>query len=140
MMAPCAGAAAASARTAARSGIRRLGRSIVGFNTTTGRMVAVLPRMRQTARPTRPGRRGAELELADVHRLGALLPLLLLVGDLRALGEGPIPVTDDAREVDEEVTAALIGRDEAETLFVAEPLDRPGAHALLRPFFFGTRT
>ena len=57
-----------------------------------------------------------------------LVALLLLVGDLGTLGERPIAVSRDAREMDEQVAAALVGRDEAEALVVAEPLDRAGTH------------
>src|SRR3954454_17334790 len=76
------------------------------------------------------------LDLLDVDGLGALVAHLLLVGDLRALGEAPIAVADDARVVDEQVPAALIGRDEAESLVVAEPLHGSGGHAADPPYFF----
>src|SRR5215207_5534955 len=55
----------------------------------------------------------------------ALLSVLLVVGDLRSLGQRAVAVADDPREMDEQVSAALIGRDEAESLVVGEPLDRP---------------
>src|SRR5262245_37277168 len=67
-------------------------------------------------------------ELLDVYGLRALVALLLFVGDLCTLGERAIAVARDAREVDEEVTASLVGRDEPEALVVAEPLDRTGTH------------
>src|SRR3954470_10167579 len=75
------------------------------------------------------------LDLLDVDGLGALVAHLLFVGDLRSFGEGAIPVADDARVVDEEVSAALIGRDEAEALVVAEPLHGSGGH--MQPVLHG---
>src|SRR5215210_6043993 len=72
---------------------------------------------------------GTRLELYDVDRLGSLVALLSVVGDLRSLGEGAVAVTRDAAEVDEQVAIAVIGRDEPEALLVAEPLDRSGCHA-----------
>src|SRR3954451_1581486 len=91
-------------------------------------LVGRIPALNTTHPPgLRAGR--AELELGDVDRLRALVALLLVVGDLRALRERPVAVARDAAEVDEQVPAALIGRDEAEALVVAEPLDRPGAHS-----------
>src|SRR5829696_2144875 len=83
-----------------------------------------------------PGLRPAS-ELRDVDRLRPLVALFLVVGDLRALGERAVTVSRDAAEVDEQVAAALIGRDEAEALVVAEPLDRPGAHSC---FYLAGRT
>src|SRR4029079_9610780 len=91
----------------------------------------------------RAGRRGAlsgipafntrtpprlRLDLCDVDRLGTLVAVLLLIGDLRALGEGPIAVAVDPGEVDEEVPSPFVRRDEPEPLVVREPLDRSGAH------------
>src|SRR5262249_21760846 len=68
------------------------------------------------------------LDLADVHRLGPLVAGFLLVGDARALGQRAVAVGIDARVMDEEVAAALVGRDEAEALVVAEPLHGAGRH------------
>src|SRR5688572_28760027 len=76
----------------------------------------------------RPGLLCSELQLQHVDGLGALVALLLFVGDLGAFDERAVAVARDAREVDEQVAAALVGRDEAESLVVAEPLDRAGAH------------
>src|SRR5436305_12625396 len=76
------------------------------------------------------------LDLLDVDGLGALVAHLLFVGDLRALGEAPIAVADDARVVNEQVSAALIGRDEAEALVVAEPLHGSGGH--MQPVLHGS--
>src|SRR4051794_13671341 len=84
-----------------------------------------IPALNTTARP---GLRDVSSELRYVDRLRALVALLLVVGDLRAFGERAVAVAGDAAEMDEQVPAALIGRDEAEALVVAEPLDRPGAH------------
>src|SRR4051794_31485902 len=58
----------------------------------------------------------------DVDGLRALVAVLGVVGDPRALSEGAEAVAVDARVVDEEVLAAFIGCDEAEALLVAEPL------------------
>src|SRR3954451_8308994 len=69
-----------------------------------------------------------ELDLLDVDGLGAFVARLLLVGDLGSLAQRAVAVAEDPAEVDEQVTAALVGRDEAEALVVAEPLDRPGTH------------
>src|SRR4051795_7498405 len=66
------------------------------------------------------------LQARDVDRLGALVALLLLVGDTRSLGQRAIPVRVDAAVMDEQVAVALVRRDEAEPLVVAEPLDGPG--------------
>src|SRR4051794_315393 len=78
----------------------------------------------------------AGLDLLDVDGLGALVAHLLFVRDLRSFGEGAIPVADDARVVDEQVSAALIGRDEAEALVVAEPLHGSGGH--MQPVLHGS--
>src|SRR3954447_4581623 len=68
------------------------------------------------------------LELLHVDRLGALVPVLLLVGDLGVLLEGAEALRVDARVVNEQVAAATVGRDEAVALLVVEPLDRSGWH------------
>jgi hypothetical protein len=60
---------------------------------------------------------------ADVRRLRALLPLARLELDLRALNEALEALAVDAAVVDEEVFAALVGRDEAVPIVVVEPLD-----------------
>src|SRR5262249_37806349 len=72
---------------------------------------------------------GRGLHLLDVDRLRPLRALLLLVGDLRALRERAVAVARDAAEMDEQVTPAIVGCDEAEALVVAEPLDGSGCHA-----------
>src|SRR3954470_8620385 len=71
------------------------------------------------------------LDLHDVDRLRALVAVLLFERHLGALAQRPIAVAVDPGEVDEEVTPALIGRDEAEAFFVREPLDRSGTHRSL---------
>src|SRR6185312_516205 len=70
-----------------------------------------IPALNTTARP---GLREVSSELRYVDRLRALVALLLVIGHLRALGERAVAVSGDAAEVDEQVSAALIGRDEAE--------------------------
>src|SRR3954469_5220481 len=69
-----------------------------------------------------------ELDLLDVDRLRALVARLLLVGDLRALGQGAEAAARDRGVMDEEVPAAVIRGDEAVALLVVEPLDRSGRH------------
>src|SRR3954463_12994427 len=68
------------------------------------------------------------LDGRDVDGLRALVAVLGVVGDPRALCEGAEPVRVDARVVDEEVLAALVRSDEAEALLVAEPLHGSGCH------------
>src|SRR5204863_2008153 len=63
------------------------------------------------------------LEPLDVDCLRALGAGLLLIGDLRALGQRAVALGVDRGVVDEEIAAALVRRDEAEPLLVAEPLD-----------------
>src|SRR3712207_55641 len=70
----------------------------------------------------------AKLNDPDVRGLWALGGLAQLVLDLRALGQRPEPIAGDPGEVDERVLAPVIGRDEAEALFVAEPLHDTGSH------------
>src|SRR5215210_5477047 len=80
------------------------------------------------------GRAARRLQLRDVDGLGALVPGLGVIGDLRALGQRLESVCVDAGVVDEEVLAPLVRRDEAEALVVVEPLDGSGCHrcSLLR--------
>src|SRR3954454_17400788 len=68
------------------------------------------------------------LDGRDVDGLRALVAVLGVVGDPRTLSEGPEAVRVDARVVDEEVLAALVRRDEAEALLVAEPLHGASWH------------
>ncbi|KAG6495112.1 hypothetical protein ZIOFF_042903 [Zingiber officinale] len=61
----------------------------------------------------------------DIDGLGA--PVVALGDrelDALSLGEGPEPVGLDGRLVDEEILSAVVGRDEAESLGVVEPLHR----------------
>src|SRR5579862_671285 len=69
--------------------------------------------------------------LADhgyVRRLRAFLALLRLVLDARTLGEGPVALALDRREVDEQVLAAVGRRDEPVALVAVEPLHGSGCH------------
>src|SRR5207248_3325189 len=75
-------------------------------------------------------RSGKELHLGDVHRFGPFGALFRLVGDLDPLRKRAVAVTRDAGEMDEQVTPAIVGRDEAEALVVAEPLDGTRCHLL----------
>src|SRR5215210_1370714 len=82
-------------------------------------------RQRRASRPRAPS------QLLDVHGLGALVALFLLVRDLGVLLQAPEALRVDPCVMDEEVTAALVGRDEAVTLLVVEPLDGSGWHSVL---------
>src|SRR3982750_74096 len=68
------------------------------------------------------------LERLDVRGRGALRTLLRVEAHLRALGERLEAAALDRVEVDEQVLARLIGRDEAEALVVVEPLDGSCCH------------
>src|SRR5437764_9554365 len=81
---------------------------------------------------------GPCLQLADVYRLRAFRAGLFLVRHLRALRQGAIALTGDAREMDEQITPSIVRRDEAEALVVAEPLDGTRCHLL--PFECHFRT
>src|SRR5919204_6367444 len=61
-------------------------------------------------------------ERRHVRRLGALVAFARLELDLRAFGQRPEAVTLDLRVMDEQVLAALLGRDEPVALRIAEPL------------------
>src|SRR5688500_1336042 len=99
-------ASAHSSASAARPAV--FVRGITGDLTRRTRVRRALQRLwrRQTRR----------LELGDVDRLRALVAVLFLEFDLGPLGERLVAVPEDSAVVDEEVPAALIGRDEAETL------------------------
>src|SRR3954447_24138973 len=71
------------------------------------------------------------LERPDVLRLRALLALLGVVGDLRALAERAVAVSLDRAVMDEEVLAAVVRCYEAEALLVREPL-----HGSLRHVYY----
>src|ERR687884_2038207 len=64
----------------------------------------------------------------DVRRLRALRPFARLELDLRAFGQRLEALAGDLREVDEDVLAAAVGRDEAVALGVVEPLDVSARH------------
>src|SRR5438105_4660565 len=81
------------------------------------------PRLR-----TRPCLPSPKLYDPDVGGLRALRALAQLEFDLRTLGQRPEAIARDAGEVDERVLAPVIGRDEAETLLVAEPLHDTSSH------------
>src|SRR3712207_4827670 len=68
------------------------------------------------------------LERRDADGLGALVPGLRLELHARALCERTEAVALDRAVMDEEVLAALVGRDEPEALVVVEPLDGSGGH------------
>src|SRR5437588_5432020 len=93
----------------------------------------VAGRRAASRRPAALGQRQGRpewLELRDVDGLGSLGTLLRLVGDLRPFSQGAIAVARYAGEVNEQVAPAVIGRDEAEALVVAEPLDGTRCHEL----------
>src|SRR3954471_11637817 len=71
---------------------------------------------------------GLALDRADVDGLRSLVAGLGLVLHARALGERAVALGFDAAVVDEENLAAFIGRDEAEALLVAEPLNGALCH------------
>src|SRR3954470_17981283 len=71
------------------------------------------------------------LDRRDVDGGRALGALLGVVLDPGALGEGAEAVSRDPGEMDEEVLAGLVGRDEPEALVVAEPLHGTGRHVYL---------
>src|SRR4029078_3732805 len=66
--------------------------------------------------------------LLDVDRLRALLALALLVLDSSILLQRLEAVAGDVRVMDEEVLSTPVGRDEAVTLRVVEPLHGSGCH------------
>src|SRR3954464_12821105 len=68
---------------------------------------------------------------ADVRGLRALVALLLLVLDLRALGERPVAAALDRAEVHEQILVTLIGCDESVAFVRVEPLDGSGCHISL---------
>src|SRR5581483_3311090 len=73
-------------------------------------------------------RRERRLDDANVRGLGALRALRCLELDLRAFGQGLEALAGDARVVHEEILRAVLRRDEAVALLVAEPLDGSGCH------------
>src|SRR2546421_1941819 len=83
---------------------------------------------RSPARSAGPELRRRRSDLRDVDRLRALVARLLVVGDLGVLLKRLEAASVDACVMDEEVTVALVGRDEAVALLVVEPLDGSGRH------------
>src|ERR687893_789295 len=85
-------------------------------------------------RPRRVGLDGASSsprsERTDVLRLRALGALGDVELDLLVLVEGLVALRLDGRVVHEDVVAAVLLRDEAETLLGVEPLDGALSHAL----------
>jgi steroid delta-isomerase-like uncharacterized protein len=105
---------------------------------TIGRAVVRQAGRRRSPETTKARRSGpssqkrfSALDRLYVDGLRALVARLGLVRDLRALGERLVAVADDAGVVDEEILPALVGRDEAEALLVAEPLHGSGCHGFL---------
>src|SRR3954453_12403469 len=70
------------------------------------------------------------LKRRDVDRRRALRTLLGVVLNPGALGEGAEAIARDPGEMDEEVLAGLVGRDEPKALVVAEPLHGASRHVL----------
>src|SRR5438477_12097095 len=75
--------------------------------------------------PISPPDRLGECDVLRLRALGALLGLVL---HLRVLREGLVALADDRAVVDEQVLAAVVGRDEAIALVGVEPLDGSGCH------------
>src|SRR3954453_3198079 len=83
--------------------------------------------------PTRAGgasRRWSESDGTNVLRLGALGTLGDVELDLLVLVQRLVAVGLDRRVVHEDVVAAVLLRDEAETLLGVEPLDSALSHAV----------
>jgi uncharacterized protein YbcI len=101
----------------------------------SARTARLIPKDRRPARAgRRPARSGVRwLDHVHVGRVRSLGTDLRLVRDLRALGERLEPTAADGGVVDEEVLALVVRRDEAEALFVAEPLDGSVFHVLVPP-------
>src|SRR5512138_2327381 len=78
--------------------------------------------------------RRSESDRTDVRGLETLRPLRHVELDLLALGEGAEPLRLDGGVVAEDVVAAAVLRDEAETLRVIEPLHGTGSHYLSTHF------
>src|SRR5687767_9447551 len=68
------------------------------------------------------------LRRSDVSGLRALVARLRLVRHLRALVQGDVTLSLDGAVVDEQILAAVLGRDEAEALVGVEPLNCSGWH------------
>src|SRR5262249_1944877 len=68
------------------------------------------------------------LDRLDVRRGRALGAVRGVIADFGAFGERLEAAAGDARVVHEQVLALVVGRDEPEALFVAEPLDGSSSH------------
>src|ERR1700760_3812248 len=89
---------------------------------------------RRTARvPRRAFVRLSAADGADVRGLRALLALRGLELDALVLFERLVAVARDGRVVDEDVRATAVRSDEAEALFVVEPLHSSLRHAVFLP-------
>src|SRR5207244_1686851 len=75
-----------------------------------------------------PSHRRLAGDRGHAGRLRAFLALAGLVLDPGSLVEGLVALAGDLREVDEQVLAALVRRDEPVTLRSVEPLDGTGSH------------
>src|SRR5918992_3463752 len=87
----------------------------------------------ERAAPRRAGRGALSMtrlaaDLDDVRCHGALLALGGLELDLGALGEALKALAGDIRVMHEEILPTLVGRDEAESLRIVEPLNGSGCH------------
>src|SRR4051794_40383582 len=78
---------------------------------------------------------GAVLHGRDVYRLRPLVALLLFVGDACSLRQRAVAVRVDAAVMDEQVAVALVRRDEAEPLVVAEPFVGSGCYLSQSSYF-----
>ena len=74
------------------------------------------------------------LSQLNVRGLGSLVADLGVVGDLCAIGERAIAITDDGAVMNEQVLGLVIGRDEPKSLVVAEPLDGSGSDLIESPY------
>src|SRR3954468_3352261 len=74
---------------------------------------------------------------AHVGGSRALGPRLLVVLDLRALGERLKAATGDPGMVDEQIFALLVGRDKPKALLAAEPLHGSPGHSPSLPGWLG---
>src|SRR4051794_17756912 len=77
--------------------------------------------------------RGHGSDRLDVDGFGAFFPRLGVEAHALAVVERAKALPHDAGVMDERILPALIGRDEAEALVVAEPLDGSGCHRSLLP-------
>src|SRR3954462_5698643 len=98
------------------------------FTSTFSSLTAIRPPVSRRHRPgaprcARPARTGVVLDDLDGLRLGTLGALLGLELDGRAFRQRLEAITTDRAEMDENVHATAVRRDEAEALRVVEPFD-----------------